>query len=310
MSQSPSVIEVDMVVLVHEFTDYIELVKGYTPVTAVNYKQQLIAFFAWSSIVTLTELTPELVDNYRDYRLERGLSPNTHFNFVIALRAFLKFLNKRKNYNFRLEQFEVPRRKKVHMEYITPDELQKMVDATTRERDRLMLLIAYTSGCRVNELMQISVENLNGNKFRCVVKGGKDHVYHFDPMVANRLYSYMAIEHITTGRVWRDTTSRPVKSNTFTYVVKKAGQRASIPHKVNPHQLRHGFGTAMIENGADIRTVQEMMGHENIQTTQRYLHITGKRMEESHNRYAPKVAESYFSTGHTNLAVDKTNSSW
>lgn len=290
--------------LIGEFITYLRTVKSYSCRTLPTYKSTLNKFFEICDIKTLDQITPQIIEDYFALRLQEGKTINSNFNIMVAIRAFLKFCIKRKYGYFDLSLYEPPKRQRVHVEFITAEEVNLMIDVTPRERDRLMILILYTSGCRLGELVQLSVENISGNKFTVIAKGNKPHVYYFDPAVAERLQNFLYMENITSGPVFRMTNGKPVGAPAVSNAIRKAVKLAGIQKRVHPHTFRHGFATALLENGADPRTVQEMMGHESIQTTMRYMHVTDKRMEESHTRFAPKVSTAF--AKRTNFSVDKS----
>jgi site-specific recombinase XerD len=254
------------------------------------YKSLVHKFIESEGITQLSDITPQRAENYLAKRKARGLSQNSNATFMNALKNLLLFCNKRKHYYFEIEQFETPRRVKCKTNYVTPEEVNLMLQSLTRERDRLILLVLYTSGCRISELLQLSTENFIGNKFTVVAKGGKEHSYYIDPVVAERLRVYMQMECPTPGPAFRSSTGKPCQAAAVNHMLRKVVKLANISHSVSAHQFRHGFATSMLENGADVRTVQEMLGHEQIQTTMRYLHVTDSRKQESHEKFAPKVS--------------------
>lgn len=247
-------------------------------------------FFQNLGIGDINAITPKAAEDYMAYRKSIGIKQNTNATFMNALRAYLIFCNKRGYANKDINMFETPRRVRTRVEFITGEEVNQMLSYIHRERDRLIILILYTSGARVSELMQVSVENLRGNSFHVVAKGNKPHVYYFDETVAARLQQYIAMENITHGPVFRTTTGKPIGTPAVSHLVRKAAKLANISKNVHPHLFRHGFATALLENGSDVRTTQEILGHENIQTTMRYMHVTDQRIKESHEKFAPKVS--------------------
>jgi len=282
--------------LLSEFITYLATVRNYAPNTLRTYESLMTRFVADCNITDLKQIQPPLVENYFAERIKAGHTQNSNFNFMVAIRCFLMFCTKRGYSDARLDLFEVPKRTRVRVEYITADEVNRMLEVTPRERDRLMILILYTSGCRVGELVQLTVESLKDNRFTVIAKGNKPHVYYMDMAVADRLREFLHMENITSGPVFRNTLGRPVGPPAISNAIRKAVKEANIQKRVHPHTFRHGFATALLENGADPRTVQEMLGHENIQTTMRYMHVTDNRMRESHNQFAPKVTpvKNYF----------------
>lgn len=277
-----------------KFVTYLVNHKNYSTSTASSYRRLMEVFIEQRSIRELSEITPLLVDDYCDERIARGLKIDSNAIFMNCVRSFLRFANRYYDTDYNLEMFEVPRRKGRRTDYLTADEITRMVEVCPRERDRLMLLVGYTSGCRASELVQMTVENTVGNKWHCIVKGGKEHTYYFDPAVAERLQMYMYMMNIYSGSIWRSTTNKPIHVSAYAMMVRNVAKKAGIERSVSSHKLRHGFATAMLENGTDIRTLAEMMGHSSIQTTERYLHITDKRQAEHHQQFAPKVINPTF----------------
>ena len=296
--------EMDIDPILGEFITYLATVKNYSPRTLPTYRSTLIKCFEETKITKIHQLTPALVEQYFADRIKQGYKVNSNFNCMVAIRAFLMFCIKRGYSNVNLALFEPPKRQRTHVEFITADEVNRMIEVIPRERDRLMVLILYTSGCRVGELVQLTVENISGNKFTVIAKGNKPHVYYFDPAVAERLQNFLYMEHITQGPVFRMTNGKPVGAPAVSNAIRKAVKAAQISKRIHPHTFRHGFATALLENGADPRTVQEMMGHESIQTTMRYMHVTDKRMEQSHQSYAPKVSTGFYPK--RNIPIDKS----
>lgn len=272
-----------------KYVNYLVNHKNYSPATALSYRRLIEAFIEQRGIKELADITPLVVDDYLDERIARGLKVDSNAIFMNAVRSFLRFCNRYYDTKYDIEVYEVPRRKGRRTDYLTSEEVMRMVEASCRERDRLMVLVAYTSGCRANELLQMTVENIRDNHWTCIVKGGKEHTYFFDPTVAERLQMFIYMNNYPTGAVWRNTTNRPITISCYAMAVRNMAQKAGINRPISTHKLRHGFATAMLENGTDIVTLAEMMGHNSIQTTQRYLHVTNQRQMEHHKLYAPKV---------------------
>jgi site-specific recombinase XerD len=276
-----------------EFFNYLATVKNYSVRTLPGYRSTLKYFFQAEKIKIPTDINIQKVEHYLAKRKEAGISQNTNATTMNAIRAFLIFCNKRGYGNFQLELFETPKRKRVPIQFVTEEEVNRMLDVIPRYRDRLLLLVLFTSGARVSELVQMAVENFQENRFTVVAKGDKPHTYLFDPVVADELRGYMQAERIPSGPIFRTTTGKPIGAPAVNHMLKKAAKLAKITHNVSAHVVRRGFGSTMHENGADMRDIQVALGHESILTTQRYVAVTDRRLAESHGKFAPKVSRPF-----------------
>lgn len=278
-----------------EFLIYLRDAKNRSPGTLITYRSVLSSFFYSKKLSKLSQITHLIAEEYMIERRQGKHSRkpqvdiNTNVTFITALRTFLRFCNRRSYTEANLELYERPQKKKTHVEYFTPEEINQMVLACRKERDRLIMLTLFTSGCRVSELVQMTVENIRDNKFSVLTKGSEPRTYLFDRVIAERLKLYCYVEQIASGHVWIAPDGKPLSRQAINYLIKRYAKLAGLKKSGHTHMTRHGFGTASLENGVDLRTLQELMGHTSITSTQIYTHVTDKRKEESHDTYAPKV---------------------
>lgn len=273
---------------VERFFAYLFSARNYSPTTIRSYRWYLNKYFDWLD-GSIDQITLASIEDFIVHEKSSGKKQNSIVCFVNCIRALVRYLNKHGWDNVSLEMIETPRRERVEVAYFTSDDINKVLSVIGRERDRLVILIMYTSGVRVSEIVQLSVENIHGNRFTVMGKGNKPRSCFMDEAVAERLHEFLRCEMIYEGLVFRSTTGVPIQKPAINYLVRNAVNKAGIQKKLTVHSLRHGFATAALENGADVRTVQELLGHDQIQTTMRYLHVTDKRKQDTHQLYAPKL---------------------
>lgn len=256
-------------------------------------------FFEWGNIVGPSDITPELAQAFIEYkrtvpsdRTGKPISHNTTAGIYNALRSYLVFANYKHYTSITLSDFQTPRRERLRTEYVTATEVEAMLMATPNPRDRLLIEVLFSSGSRVGELVQFTMESWepNQDRFEVILKGNKQGHYYLSHEVNEKLKAYVTMMGITKGAIFRTSTGRQLGSAGVRYIVKDAAKRAGIQKEVRPHTLRHGFATSVLEAGAPIETIQQLLNHESIITTQRYLHVSDSRKLSVHHSYVPKLS--------------------
>ncbi len=298
--------------LVTRFLEHAEIGKNQSPKTVENYRHYLQRFVEWiGGDVSPKSISIDKIQNFRLYlnRLEdknggQLLSVKTQNYHVIALRAFLKYLIKNDIETLAPEKIDLSKIPERTVEYLHRDELQRLFDAVPAEgvlgrRDRAIFETLYSTGLRVSELVSLnrSQVDLQRREFMVRGKGRKPRIVFLSDAAAEAILSYLKLrddnfeplflnyrhskkqEDITLGE------KRRLSTVMVEYIVRKYARRAGIIKKVTPHVLRHSFATELLMNGADIRSVQEMLGHSSITTTQIYTHLTNKRLREVHEKF-------------------------
>jgi len=290
---------------INDFLEHLEIEKNRAQKTLENYRRYLLYFSAFSEIKNPSEITTELVRQYR-VRLNRAqdragntLKKNTQAYYLIALRSFLKYLAKRNINSLAAEKIElgkVPERK---LEFLDADELERLLNAPqggdiSALRDRAILETLFSTGLRVSELCSLNRDNVNIERGEFAVrgKGSKLRVVFLSDSAKDALKKYLAersdihealfVGH--HGNLNKKESAR-LTPRSVQRLIKKYAVVAGVIKKVSPHQLRHSFATDLLQNGADIRSVQAMLGHANITTTQIYTHYTDKHLKEIHKKY-------------------------
>ena len=293
---------------INNFLEHLEIEKNRSQKTLENYQRYLLHFSAFAKIKNPSEITAELVRQYR-VRLNRAqdsagntLKKNTQAYYLIALRSFLKYLAKRNINSLAAEKIELGKIPERKLEFLDADELERLLAAPkggeiSALRDRAILETLFSTGLRVSELCSLNRDNVNIERGEFAVrgKGSKLRVGFLSDSAKDALKKYLAErsdihEALFVGHhgSLKKKESARLTPRSVQRMIKKYAVAAGVIKKVSPHQLRHSFATDLLQNGADIRSVQVMLGHANITTTQIYTHYTDKHLKEIHKKYHSK----------------------
>ena len=277
----------------HLFLEHIEIGLGRSLKTVENYDRYLRHFADLTGIERIGQITEPVVHAFRLQLNRKGtLKKTTQNYYLIALRMFLKYLETTGRDCLSPNAVVLAKTGMREIDVITPDELKRLFDATNGKtlqdlRDRAIIETLFSTGLRVSELVVLK-RDLDLTVQEVVVRGKGE-------KVRVVFFSDPAIEAIHTYRDRREDMSPALfvgrdgnghlTTRTIERIIAKRARQAGISKKVTPHILRHMFATTLLSNGADIRSVQEMLGHATIQTTQVYTHITNKQLKEVHKNF-------------------------
>lgn len=304
-----------------QFLEYLEVERDRSPKTVENYDRYVGKFLAWAKIRRPEEITEDKVRNFRIYlnRFQdekgQGLKKVTQNYYVIALRAFLKYLAKRGVASLQAEKVEIGRTPEREVEFLETEEVERLLDAAAGAdfkalRDRAILELLFSAGLRVSELVGIDRERLNFKSGELSVrgKGGKIRVVFISDSAARALEEYLKkridvdpalfirdvkrlkkFESSRQGSINRTLTpgnnDLRLTPRSVQRIVKHYAAKAGLVKNVHPHTMRHSFATDLLMNGADIRSVQAMLGHASITTTQIYTHVTNPHLKEVYRAF-------------------------
>ena len=298
-----------LVELKRHFLEYLEIERGRSVKTVENYDRYLERFFTFAKVSKPSDLTEEQV---REFRLHLNRQPGTKVGgrrepmkrrtqnyYLIALRAFLKYLRKRGIEALSPERIELAKVPERSLDLISSAELRRLMsapDTNTIEglRDKAILELLFSTGLRISELCSLSIDDidLSRDEFSVRGKGDKIRVVFLSTTARNVLESYLAkrkdVESalfVRYGRKMNDGGDRQLSPRAVQRLIKKYAIAAGITRKVTPHVIRHSFATDLLQNGADLRSVQALLGHANIGTTQVYTHVTDKHLREIHKKF-------------------------
>lgn len=291
----------DLSFLKTEFLEYLEIEKGRGVKTVENYDRYLSRFLAHTKITSPSKLTEQLVREFRIHLNRQGLKLKTQNYYLIALRAFLKFLRKRNVESLNPERIELAKVGQRDLDLITTDELARLMagpkgNDLTSLRDRAILELFFSTGLRVSELCSLSRDlDLSRDEFSIRGKGEKVRVVFLSPAAKKAVKEYLDKRDdvdealfVQMGKNSKNAKDIRLTPRSVERIVKKYAVKAGITRKVTPHVIRHSFATDLLENGADLRAVQALLGHSNITTTQVYTHVTDKHLREVHKTFHGK----------------------
>ncbi len=310
--------------LLSEFLDYLEIEKGRSLTTRKNYEFYLRRFFSWAKkegVDKPQHLTDDLVRQYRLWlnRLvvaDKPLQRNTQNYHLIALRVFLKYLAKRDIKTLAPEKIELAKQPERQVEFLEGGDLERLLEAPlkgsnapqpplnlrggglTRIRDKSILELFFSTGLRVSELAALTREqvNLTKNEFTVRGKGAKLRIVFLSEQAKYWLKQYLDKRSdaslslfVRHDRASKNKELSPLTPRSIERLIHHYALVAGITKTVTPHTLRHSFATDLLKNGADIRSVQAMLGHSSITTTQIYTHLTNQGLRDIHKEFHGKT---------------------
>jgi site-specific recombinase XerD len=295
-----------------QFLEYLEIERGRSVKTVENYDRYLTRFFDFTKVKKPGELTEEHV---RTFRLHLNRQPGTKVGgrfdpmkrrtqnyYLIAVRAFLKFLRKRGIASLNPERIELAKVPERSLDLISSAELQRLMNAPDRKtlegkRDKSILELLFSTGLRISELTGLSIDDvdLTRDEFSVRGKGDKVRVVFLSDTAKQCIQEYLQKRKdlddalfIRYGRKANDGGELRLSPRAVQRLLKKYAAVAGITRKVTPHVIRHSFATDLLQNGADLRSVQALLGHANIGTTQVYTHVTDKHLRDVHKKFHGK----------------------
>ena len=304
----------DLKNLINNYLEYLEIEKNRSQRTILNYAHYLNRFLKWSKAEKPKQITSELVRKYRIYlnRLtdekEKPLKQITQNYHIIALRGFLSYLAKRDISALSPEKIELAKQRQRQIEFLDEDELNKLLDAPKGNklsvlRDKAMLETLFSTGMRVSELASLNKDHIDLDKgeFPIRGKGEKMRIVFLSDSAKQALKNYLeARQDLDNALFIRHQAEKKQKKQndlrlgirSIQRIVKKYSKIAGIVGKnVSPHKIRHSFATDLLQSGGDIRSIQQMLGHASITTTQNYTHVSDKYLREIHRRFHGKRRE-------------------
>ena len=291
-----------------DFLEYLEIEQNRSQKTIANYDHYLTRLVDFAGDITVTDIDPELIRKWRLWLNRLGtntsdelgkLTQNYH---LIALRSFLKYCAKRDIPALSADKIELARTRRKQVTFLGEDELARLfaqpdLSSLSGVRDRAILELLFSSGLRVSELVGLDKESINLKRREFMVrgKGQKDRPIFISPEAAKWVEHYLSKREDTARPLFvRYSGSKQVDLTgnfhrltvrSVQRIVARSARLAGITKHVSPHTLRHSFATDLLMNGADLRSVQALLGHSNIATTQIYTHVTDPHLKSVHEKF-------------------------
>jgi site-specific recombinase XerD len=301
---------------IEKYLEYLEVEKGSSPLTVRNYRHYLSRFLDWlkeeNIKLRLKDINPEIVRQFRvhlsrlpGFKRQGVMSRKTQGYHAIAIRSFLRYLTKNDFEVMSPDKIELPKIAERQVKFLTGEQVERLLNAPTLsnlagKRDKAILELLYSTGLRVSELCKLDrdVVNLERREFGIVGKGGHARVVFLSKRAADWIGGYLSERDDTYKPLFIRHKGEPdpttpdekmrLSCRSVQRMIKKYVRKIKLPVDATPHVMRHSFATDLLMAGADIRSVQEMLGHKNIQTTQIYTHVTHRHLKDIYEAFHGK----------------------
>jgi site-specific recombinase XerD len=289
--------------LKRQFLEYVEIEKGRALNTVRNYEHYLDVFFAFGKVTEASDITETMLREFRLHlnrsqgvkikgQSQGSMKKSTQNYYLIALRSFLKYLKKRNVSALSPDTIELAKTGSRDIDPLSPAELRRFFESAQKnKRDYAIMQTFFSTGLRLSELCSLNRDlDLSRDEMSIRGKGDKVRLVFFSDTAKKSLREYLAErkdfeEPLFINESFHAGESPRLTPRSIQRIVKQYAILAGIHRRVTPHVLRHSFATNLLSNGADMRSVQMMLGHANIATTQVYTHVTDKQLREVHKKF-------------------------
>lgn len=297
---------------IEDFLEYLQVERGSSPLTIRNYRHYLSRFLLWMESEHIHEgikdINPDVIHNFRVFLTtlpgenKAQLSRRTQSYHVIAMRSFLKWLIRNDFAVMAPDKIDLPKVEERQVKFLNGEQIDRLLNAPSQstiqgKRDKAILEIFFSTGLRVSELCKLNRDKIDFDRreFGIVGKGGKARVVFLSNRAVEWTVKYLNerkdhykplfIHHKGKMDASESDEKMRLTPRSVQRLVKKYVHKMKLPFEATPHSIRHSFATDLLNAGADIRSVQEMLGHKNISTTQIYTHVTNRQLREVHDQF-------------------------
>ncbi len=285
------------------FINYLQYTKNASPKTIENYSLRVNRFIDYIWDMDASEIKMMHIQDFRTYLIKQWLSPKTVNYHAVGLRSFFKFMLRNDVETLSPEKIDLAKIPPRRVSYLSEEQVQDILDAPAKyeknplkiARDKAILATLYGTGLRVTELITLKTKDikLSENQFSVIWKGSKLRSVFLTQDAKEKLKKYILSRADDSEYLFISLSGNsywgPLSRNSIESLVKKYAESVWITEKVTPHTLRHSFATSLLRRGADIRSVQALLGHSSIQTTQIYTHVDDKYLQKVHDLLDKKL---------------------
>jgi integrase/recombinase XerC len=280
-----------------KYISYLEVEKNASPHTIVNYQSDLLECERFVAPLSLEKVDYLLLRRFLAHLREKNFKPRTLARKLSALRSFFKFLS-REGHVLRnpAELVLSPKLDKPLPTFLSEDDMVSFIEApdTSTEsgrRDRAILEMLYSAGIRVSELVGLNVDDVDliSNVIKVRGKGRKERLVPLGNKSVVATHDYLRIRRDQSRALWLNKNGTRLSDRSVRNIVNKHMLRAALTRRISPHVLRHSFATHLLDRGADLRSVQELLGHANLSSTQIYTHVSTERLRKVYQQAHPRA---------------------
>jgi len=286
---------------VDDYLDYIRSIKRYSDLTIINYYKDITDFVAYLDKKNYLKISDDDVTYYLEYLYNKNYSKNSISRKLSAIRSFYNYLVKNEiiSYNY-FNNHRNPKKDRLLPKYVKDEDLKKMYDTikntTMGQRDKLILELLYVTGIRVSELVNIKINDINtyNREIKIRGKGSKERIVIYSKECENTLNTYLndgrvKLNKYNNSYLILNKNGGQITTTSIRNILNKIKLLSCTNSKVTPHMLRHTFATDMLNNGADLVSVKELLGHESLDTTSIYTHVTNEQIKKVYENAHPRA---------------------
>lgn len=291
-------------VYVNNYLEYLRIVRKYSEKTILSYKDDLIEYneFLGNNFTNILKINKEIVNKYLKYLYEKKLNKNSICRKLSSVRGLYNYLIREEiiteNY---FNSVSNPKKELYLPKFLNNSDMDKLFESCnyntpTEERDSLVIELLYATGIRVSELVNIKIKDIDTKEktIKVLGKGSKERIVIYNNHTSKALHNYLkdgyhSLNKKNTGYLILNKNGDRLSERYIRKIIDKHIRKANINTKISPHTLRHTFATDMLESGADLMTVKELLGHESLNTTSIYTHITNEQIKKAYNMAHPRA---------------------
>ena len=289
---------------IDKYLEYLKIIKKYSDKTIEAYKEDLIEYneFVGNNFTTIINIDKEIVSKYLKYLYERDLNKNSICRKLSSIRGLYNYLVMEEILDDNLfNNISNPKKELYLPKFLSDNDLNKLFEACSNDtiqnqRDTLIIELLYSTGLRVSELVNIKLKDIDTKEkvIKILGKGNKERIVLYNNHTSRALSKYLndgyhELNKKNSGYLILNKNGDKLSDRYVRNIINKLVRKAGLNIKISPHTIRHTFATDMLEEGADLVTVKELLGHESLNTTSIYTHITNEQIKKTYNMAHPRA---------------------